>query len=207
MKKDDTKRDRKKGAAENEINKMQTYSEELGIKLSSGKESEIFKWFLASILFGHRISENIAKRTYREFEKANVLTQDAILSTGWDGLVEILDRGGFVRYDFSTADRLLDNARMLKEKYGGKLTNLHASATSPRNLEQRLQEFLGIGPITTNIFLRELRTVWKNADPEPLSCVKSLAKNLKLHLPSNRKTISFIRREAYLIRNRHSLKP
>ena len=42
----------------------QTYSEELGINLKAGKSSEIFKWFLASILFGARISEAIAKNTY-----------------------------------------------------------------------------------------------------------------------------------------------
>lgn len=184
--------------------KEQLYSEELGIDLTSGREDEIFKWFLASILFGHRISESIAKRTYKEFEKAKVTTPDAILRAGWDKLVEILDAGGFVRYDFSTADRLLDNARMLNERYGGKLTNLHAASKSPKDLEQKLQEFIGVGPVTANIFLRELRTVWKNADPEPLAIVKKTAKRLKIALPKNRKTLSFVRLEAMLIRKRKS---
>ena len=34
-------------------------------------------------------------------------------------------------------------------------------------LERKLQEFRGIGPVTTKIFLRELRGFWRNAQPEP----------------------------------------
>ncbi|MFQ5957482.1 MAG: hypothetical protein ACE5KK_06900, partial [Candidatus Brocadiales bacterium] len=82
----------------------QLYSEELGIDLDSGKEDEVFKWFLASVLFGRRIGENIAISTYRGFEKEKVLTPRAILDTGWRKLVIILDAGGYVRYDFSAAD-------------------------------------------------------------------------------------------------------
>ena len=69
------------------------FSEELGINLASGKEEEIFKWFLASILFGKRISQKIAKRTYKEFEKEGLTSPGRILQVGWDRLVEILDRG------------------------------------------------------------------------------------------------------------------
>lgn len=36
------------------------YSEILGIKLESGEEEEIFKWFLASLLFGVPIRESTA---------------------------------------------------------------------------------------------------------------------------------------------------
>jgi hypothetical protein len=33
------------------------FSHELGIELAAGRSAEIFKWFLASVLFGARISE------------------------------------------------------------------------------------------------------------------------------------------------------
>lgn len=84
------------------------YSELLGINLSSGESKEIYKWFLASVLFGARISETIVINTYREFERQEVLSPQHILDTGWDGLVVILDAGGYVRYDFKTATKLLD---------------------------------------------------------------------------------------------------
>jgi hypothetical protein len=45
--------------------KGELFSEELGIDV----EKEPFKWFIASVLFGGRISTDIAKRTYREYEK------------------------------------------------------------------------------------------------------------------------------------------
>ena len=49
------------------------FSVELRINLSSGRSPEIFKWFLASVLFGTRISENIVKQTFRQFSSRNVV--------------------------------------------------------------------------------------------------------------------------------------
>jgi hypothetical protein len=91
-----------------------SYSKELGIDIESGRSGEIFKWFLASILFGARISQEKARQTYYEFEKRNVITPDAIIGTGWDGLVEMLDTGGYTRYDFKTATKLLEIMQTLK---------------------------------------------------------------------------------------------
>ncbi len=188
------------------INKLiqefgQTYSEELGIDLESKKSGEIFKWFLASILFGKRIGENIAKSTYMEFKKEGILTPRRILNAGWDRLVKILDAGGYVRYDYSTATRLLGICKNLLEWYGGSLLNLHNSSKNPRDLEKRLQMFKGIGPVTTNIFLREMRTIWKKADPEPSERIKKAAQKLGISIKNiNRKTKSFARLECALLR-------
>ncbi len=181
------------------------YSELLRINLKSCKESEIFKWFLASVLFGKPIQENVAMKTYQLFALKKITTPDAILRTDWDGLVEILDMGGYVRYDFSTATKLLELMKQLKAKYGGKVINIHKAAKDARDLEKRLQEFKGIGPITTNIFLRELRPVWKKADPEPLPIVVKMAKKMKIRLPKNRKTWNFVKLECSLFRARKAL--
>ena len=113
------------------------YSEALWINFESHSEQELFKWFLASILFGKRISEKIAIKTYNEFVKNSLTTPDKILETGWDGLVRILNDGGYVRYDFSTATRLLDIAKTLKEKYGG-LIEVYKAASDARNIERKL---------------------------------------------------------------------
>jgi len=135
--------------------KGKIYSRDLGINLKSGREEEIFKWFLACLLFGKPIQQEVAKRTYFEFEKEKILTPEKILKAGWDKLVEILDRGYYVRYDFSTATKLLEICKELKEKYGN-LSNLLKQAKNKKDLAKRLQEFKGIGPVTTRIFLREL---------------------------------------------------
>ena len=89
------------------------FSVELGIDLSSGLSREIFRWFLASVLFGARISESIVKKTFQEFDTRGIVSPKTVLDTGWDRLVEVLDHGGYVRYDFKTATKLLDLCRTL----------------------------------------------------------------------------------------------
>src|SRR5512141_2918677 len=133
------------------------YSEDLKIDLS--QPSGRFLWFLASILFGARISEKTAARTYRTFQEAGIDTLEKILSAGWDGLVRILDAGGYARYDFSTATKLINIMSALRERYGS-LEELRRQSSDARDLQRRLQEFKGIGPVTAQIFLREMRGVW-----------------------------------------------
>lgn len=154
------------------------FSSALGINLSSGDKREVFKWFLASMLFGARISETIVMNTYRAFEEDGVLSSEDIVYTGWDGLVEILDRGGYVRYDFKTATKLLDVCRSLIERFKGDLNVLHSMASDEEDLEKRLKALgKGIGDVTANIFLREMRGIWKKAEPIPSELVIMAAKN------------------------------
>ena len=135
------------------------YAKELGIDLSSKQEAEYFKWFLACLLFGKPIQQEVAKRTYFEFVNGGLTNPDAIIQAGWDKLVEILDKGHYVRFDYSTATKLLDVCRALKEKYGT-ITNLLKQVQSIDELSSRLQEFKGIGQKTAKIFLRDIRPVF-----------------------------------------------
>ena len=131
------------------------YAHELGIDLSTKQETEYFKWFLACLLFGKPIQQEVAKRTYIEFVREGLITPESILQAGWDKLVEVLDRGHYVRYDFSTATKLLDVSKTLKEQYGT-LTDLMQQSQSIDELSSRLQAFKGIGPKTAEIFLRDI---------------------------------------------------
>jgi endonuclease III len=127
---------------------------ELGIDLASGAERELFKWFLACLLFGKPIQREVAGRAYAELVREGLVTPRAILDAGWDRLVAVLDRGHYVRFDFSTATKLLEVSRALLERYGS-LTKLIRQAGGRRDLVRRLQEFKGVGPTTTRIFLRD----------------------------------------------------
>ena len=132
------------------------YSTDLGIDLKSGREEKLFKWFLACLLFGKPIQQEVARSTYLEFVRADLVTAERTLESGWDELVRVLDQGHYVRYDFSTATKLLDVCKMLKEKYGT-LTILINQSSSHKELEKRLLEFKGVGPKIVEIFLRELK--------------------------------------------------
>ena len=186
------------------LERSDLYSEELGINLKKNNDDEIFKWFLASILFGARISETIAMRTYRTFERYNLLKPEKILKAGWDFLVNpIMREGGYVRYDGKTSTQILRNCETLIKKYNGSLKKLHKRAKDSKDLENRLIHFYGIGPVTVNIFLRELRPFWEKANPDPLPIVKKTAIELGVDLNRyNRKSLSFARVEAGLIRLR-----
>jgi endonuclease III len=135
------------------------YAQELGINLSSKQETDYFKWFLACLLFGKPIQQEVAKRAYFELVKEGLVSPDAILEAGWDKLVAVLDRGHYVRYDFSTATKLLDVCQALKEKYGT-LTNLLKQSQTIDELSSRLQEFKGVGSKTTEIFLRDIAPIF-----------------------------------------------
>ena len=132
---------------------------ELDIDLSSRQEAEYFKWFLASLLFGKPIQQEVAKQTYFEFVKDGLITPQAILEAGWDKLVAVLDRGHYVRYDFSTATKLLEVAKALQDTYGT-ITNLLQQSHSIDEISSRLQAFKGIGPKTAAIFLRDMTPIF-----------------------------------------------
>ena len=131
----------------------------LGIDLASKSEEELFKWFLACLLFGKPIQTEIAERAWRELIKAHLTNPTAVSRAGWNKLVSLLDRAHYVRYDFSTATKLLEVCQELKRRYGT-LTSLLVQAETATELSRRLQEFKHIGPVTARIFLREIRPIW-----------------------------------------------
>ena len=80
--------------------------------------------------------------------------------------MRILDDGGYARYDFSTATKLLEIMEDLKKIYRGDLNGVHQKARDEEELENLLKGLgKGIGDVTVNIFLRELRNVWSKARP------------------------------------------
>ena len=127
-----------------------------------------------------------------------------IVAAGWDFLVyPVMREGGYVRYDGRKSTQVLRDCEALIADYGGNLGRLHEAARDARDLEERLLAFYGIGPVTMNIFLRELRPFWAKANPDPLPVVRTLAKRLSIDLTCyRRKSLTFTRVEAGLIRRR-----
>ena len=74
-------------------------------------------------------------------------------------LVRLLDEAHYVRYDFSTATKLLEVCQELKQRYGS-MTTLIAEARTGSELSARLQQFKHIGPVTARIFTREVGPIW-----------------------------------------------
>ncbi len=154
------------------------YSRMLGIDLGKG-DPAYAKWFLAAILYAKPIREESATKTFKAFESRGLTTARAIAEAGWDRLVAVLDEGGYARYDFSTADRLLDIFGNLLKEYGGSLQRLYDASRDSEDLERRLRGLgKGIGPVTVYVFLRDMQAVWPKARPEPAAREKEAARAL-----------------------------
>lgn len=111
-----------------------------------------------------------------------------------------------MRYDGRKSTQILKDCEQLVREYGASLTRLHDLSKDSKDLEARLLDFYGVGEVTANIFLRELRPYWKKADPEPLPIVKELAGRCGIKIDQySRKSLAFVRIEAGLIRSRRTL--
>lgn len=136
-------------------------AQELNLDVSNGCESELFKWFIASFLFGKRIQQEIAVEAYRVIvEKHKRDTPAKLCNCSWQELVDMLGEARYVRYDESTAERLLKLCKKLNTEFDGKIGSIQRASKDRRDFEKRLQEFEGVGPKTVEIFMREAASVW-----------------------------------------------
>ncbi len=138
------------------------YSLELGIDLDAG-DAEVERWFVASTLFGNRISARLAQRTFEQLDRSGIRRIVDAGAMPWDGLVALLDAGGYARYDFRTATRLQSLAEVVTDRYGGEIAELGRRFIEPAKLVAVLDDLPGWGPTTIGLFLRELRGVWRGA--------------------------------------------
>lgn len=131
-------------------------AQDLQIAIAPQNEPALFKWLLASFLMGKRIQADIAAEAYRVIvEKHRRDTPRKLANCTHRELVRMLGEAHYVRYDETTATRLLALAAKLNEEYAGKVSAIVEVSTDRRDFEQRLQAFEGIGPKTVEIFMRE----------------------------------------------------
>ena len=135
-------------------------AKDLDINVENG-EGELFKWFVASFLFGKRIQRDIAAEAYRVIvDKHRRDTPRKLGHCSWRELVNMLGEARYVRYDESTAERLLKLCDTLNREYDGKLGTLREQSANRKELEKRLAAFEGVGPKTVEIFMREAEKAW-----------------------------------------------
>ncbi|MGE8498882.1 MAG: DNA methylase [Pseudomonas sp.] len=131
---------------------------QLGLEdgLAEGRDDALFKWLIASFLFGKPIQQHIAEQAYRVIvEQHQRDTPRTLGNSSKAELVRMLGQARYVRYDLSTADRLLKLCKKLNDEYAGTLGNLQQESGDRSEFERRLLAFEGIGPKTVEIFMRE----------------------------------------------------
>jgi len=129
---------------------------DLHIRLDDANEEGLFKWLIASFLMGKRIQGPIAAKAYQVVvDKHQRDTPRKLANCTHRQLVAMLGEAHYVRYDETTASRLLALAHKLNDEYAGKVGNIVSVSTDRDEFEKRLGAFEGIGPKTVEIFMRE----------------------------------------------------
>lgn len=142
-----------------------TFAAEAGITLRD-KPSPLFRLLVLSLLASTRISAGIAVATARELSHAGWRTPQRMLDSTWQQRVDVLGRGGYRRYDESTATRLEDLCRRLLDEYAGDLRRLRPGEGGDLGaLRDGITGFTGIGPTGADIFCREVQAVWPEVGP------------------------------------------
>ncbi|MFE9577540.1 endonuclease [Nocardia sp. NPDC006044] len=142
-----------------------SYAAEAGITLDD-KPAPLFQLLMLTELLSARITSDLAIAAARELIDSGYRTPQRVADAEWQELVDALGRAHYKRYDESAATRLGANACLVLEKYDGDLRNLAAAAEKDRRrAASLLREFQGIGPTGSDIFLREVQSVWTWARP------------------------------------------
>lgn len=142
-----------------------TFAADAGITLRD-EPSPLWQLLVLAQLLSTRISSDIAVATAHELWGSGWSTPARLLESGRRPLVHALGRGGYRRYDESTATRLTNNATMLTERWSADVRNLRGEADGePTKVARLLREFDGIGPTGAAIFLREVQGVWPTIRP------------------------------------------
>jgi len=156
------------------------YSAGLGIDADGG-DREVERWFLAATLFGTRISAQVAERTFGVLAGAGLARIAQARQVPSADLIGLLDQGGYARYDFRTAARLVELSETISERFDGQVAVIGRRFTSYPELCAALDALPGWGPVTIGLFLRELRGVWPGAEPPLAERAAEAARHLGLH--------------------------
>lgn len=142
-----------------------TYAKEAGITLRD-KPAPLYQLLVLTMLSSTRISADVAATAAGELFRAGWRTPDRMLASTWQERVDALGRGGYRRYDESTATYLEQQARQVRDGLGGDLRRLRpASRGATDDLMTAIRRFPRIGPTGAAIFCREVQAVWPTVAP------------------------------------------
>ncbi|WP_374026036.1 endonuclease [Mycobacterium sp. HNNTM2301] len=137
-----------------------TYAAEARIRLGD-KPMPLFQLLVVCMLASKPIDAAIAMAAGRELFKAGLRTPKAVLGADRRTMIGAFGRAHYVRYDESSATRLTEMAKRVRDEYSGDLRALAERSRHDAGAAKRLlKQFKGIGDTGADIFLREVQDVW-----------------------------------------------
>lgn len=141
-----------------------TYAEQAGITLSD-KPSPLYRLLVLTVLLSKPITAGVACNAARELSDAGLRTPSRMRASTWRQRVDALGRGGYRRFDESTAALLGEGASLLHDRWDDDMRELHREGGDADGIETLLREVPGIGPTGASIYLREVQGVWRDVAP------------------------------------------
>ena len=137
-----------------------TYAAQSGVRLAD-KPAPLYQLLVLAQLLSTRISADVAVAAARELHAEGLTTAAKMVAAERHRVVEALGRAHYKRYDEVMSGRLAESAQCLADWYGGDLRRLaEVAGHDVGEATSLLQEFPGIGPVGSSIFLREAQHVW-----------------------------------------------
>ena len=134
-----------------------TYAEEAGIRLKD-QPMPLFQLLTLCMLASKPIDATIAMQAARELFRAGLRTPQSVLKADRADMIRAFGRAHYVRYDESSATRLVDIAKAVRDDYSGDLRRI--ATHDIKSTVRLLKQFKGIGDTGADIFLREIQDVW-----------------------------------------------
>jgi endonuclease III len=160
-----------------------TYADDAGIQLRD-RPMPLFQLLVLAMLFSKPIDAGIAVQAARELFRAGLKTPPSVLDADRGTVIKAFGRAHYVRYDESSATRLIDIATTVREEYGGDLRALAKQGErDATNVKRLLKQFKGIGDTGADIFLREVQDLWTWV--RPYFDQRAVDAARKLHLPND----------------------
>ncbi|MFF1687727.1 MULTISPECIES: endonuclease [unclassified Streptomyces] len=143
----------------------QTYAAEARIRLKDTPQP-LYRTLVLAHLLSARIRASVAVSTSRALNEAGLRNPKRMTEATWQQRVDALGRGGYRRYDERTATQLGEGGQILIDRWGGDLRRMRQEAGGDADeLRRLLRELPGIGPLGTDIFLREVQDAWPEFGP------------------------------------------
>ena len=142
-----------------------SYADDAGIKLKD-TPGPLFQLLCLSLLLSARIRANIAVAAARAIFAEGWRSPRTLVASSWDRRAKVLNEAGYARYDERTARMLATASELLLDRWRGDLRRLREEADRRPDRERALlQEFPGIGPVGSDVFAREVQSVWPEHFP------------------------------------------
>lgn len=137
-----------------------TYAAEAEVRISD-KPMPLFQLLVLCMLASKPIDATIAMRAGLELFNDGLTTPKAVLNAERRTMIEAFGRAHYVRYDESSATRLIEMAQRVVDDYSGDLREIRRRTSDNVDAaKEMLKQFKGIGDTGADIFLREVQDVW-----------------------------------------------